>query len=309
MAVNFAILVLSLFLVIKSAAFATRYASGLARNFRLSQYAISFLIVTVISVLPEAFISVNSAIQGTPSFGLGMLFGSNVADLTLIFALIIFFAGRGIKIENRILKSNSLYPFALILPVALGMNGYYSRFEGVILVAIGFIFFAVTFKNGRKNSPKSDYEKGYLKNFVFLFASVSIMMAMSYLTVYSATKLAGDLGVSPIIISMLVVGLGTTLPELFFCYKSVEQKCDSLAVGDILGTVLADAIILVGLLAAISPFSFPQRIVYVTGVFMFVSAFILFYFMRSGKNISKKEGVALAAVWLLFVVIELSIGG
>jgi cation:H+ antiporter len=120
----------------------------------------------------------------------------------------------------------------------------------------------------------------------------------------STTTVAGYIGVSPILIGMFIVGLGTTMPEFFFSLKSVGKRDDSLAVGDILGTVLADATIVVGILALVSPFSFPQKIIFVTGIFMVVASFLLFYFMKSGRRITKKEAHLLFFFWVIFVLVE-----
>jgi len=103
---------------------------------------------------------------------------------------------------------------------------------------------------------------------------------------------------------MLIVGLGTTIPEFFFSLKSARRQDDSLAIGDILGTVLADATVVVGILALLNPFFFPPRIIYVTGVFMLIASLVLFHFMRSGRTLSKKESYWLIIFWLIFVIVE-----
>ena len=100
------------------------------------------------------------------------------------------------------------------------------------------------------------------------------------------------------------MSLGTTMPELFFAIHSVKKQDDSLAIGDLLGTVLADATIVIGILAVINPFSFPLKTVYVSGIFMVIASFILFKFMRSGKSLSKREGFLLFMFWLTFIIVE-----
>jgi len=90
MLLSFVLLIISLAVVIKSADLAIKYSTKLAESFHLSKYVVGFLIVSVISILPETFISITSAFEGIPAFGLGTLFGSNVADLTLVFVLVIF---------------------------------------------------------------------------------------------------------------------------------------------------------------------------------------------------------------------------
>src|SRR3989338_456709 len=145
---NAFIFVVALFMVIKGATLATKHAARLAEHFRLSKYTIGFIVIAVISILPETFISINAALEGVPSFGLATLFGSNIADLTLVFTVIVLFAGRGVKVENKILTHHSIYPLLLLLPLVLGLDGYFSRLEGVALIIAGAIFYYVALKNG-----------------------------------------------------------------------------------------------------------------------------------------------------------------
>lgn len=298
------IFIVALFMVIKGATMATKYAGNLAENFRLSKYTIGFIIIAIISILPETFISLNAAIEGIPSFGLGMLFGSNIADLTFVFAAIIFLSGRSLKVEGKIIKNHTIYPFILLLPLILGFNGHFSRPEGVALILTGGAFYYLALKNGIDGPVPSGGNNRRVRNTLMLLLSMAIMLAGAHFIVTSATSIANHVGVSPILVGMLIVGLGTTLPEFFFSLRSVKRRDDSLAVGDILGTVLADATIVVGILALVNPFSFPTKIIYITGGFMVSASFILFRFMRSGRTLTRKEAWQLFLFWLVFVIIE-----
>ena len=309
---NILIFAISLFLVIRGATMATKYSVKLAANFRLSKYIVGFIIVAFISILPEALISINSALAGVPEFGLGTLFGSNTADLTLIFAILIIYHGRGIKIESAILKNIHYYPFFLLLPVALGLDGRFSRAEGIALIIIGLIFYWIVFKNCPTSSASANHGnggQGHYKNLFQLLFALAVLLLGSYFTVTSAVSLANFLQISPIIIGLLIVGLGTTMPELFFSLKSLSRGDGGLAVGDILGIVMADATIVVGLLALISPFSFPVKIIYSTGMFMVAAGILLCGFMRSGRVLSKKEGYLLLFFWLTFIFTEFILNG
>lgn len=307
MLLNLFILAVSLFLLIKGATLSTRFAVKVAESFKLSKYVVGFIIVAVISLLPEALISINSAIAGVPSLGLGTLFGSNVADLTLVFAIIIFVTKKNIKVEGKILKNNIIYPFILLIPIILGLDGYYSRIEGVVLLIIGLIFYYFAFKNN--DEPKiENVSKNDKKKYIFLLlTSMAVLLVGSHFAVTSTANLASNIGISPILIGIFILGLGSTIPELLFSIKSVKKDDDSLAIGDLLGTVLADATILVGILALISPFYFPIKIVYVTGVFMVISSFLLFYFMKSGKTLTKNEAFILFIFWIVFILTEIAL--
>lgn len=301
---NLFIFFISLFLVIKGATTATVHAAKLAENFNLSKYTVGFIIVAVISILPETFIALHSALQGQSSFGLSVLFGSNIADLTIIFTILVLYGGRALKVESKILKNHTTYPFILLIPIFLGLDGYFSRLEGVVLMITGSIFYYIALRESTDATVPMSKKVNVLLVSLKLLFSMTILLLGAHFTVESASTLAFTLRVNPVLIGMLIVGLGTTMPELFFSLKSVLKRDDSLAIGDILGTVLADCTIVVGILALVNPFSFPQRIIYITGVFMIIAAFILFYFMKTGKSISKKEAYFLLGFWLLFIFTE-----
>lgn len=294
----------ALYLVIKGSLMATQHAGRLAQGFHLSRYVVGFIIVAVISILPEAFIAVSAAIAGVPSFGLGMLFGSNIADLTLVFAVIIWYAGRSLTVETKILKSQAVYPFLLLLPPLLGLNGHLSRLEGLVLIIVGGAFYYLTLRQSTDARVAPPERGARLRDTAMLVLSLTLLLVGAHFTVASATVIAYALGVSPILVGMLVVGLGTTIPELFFSLQSIRKHDDSLAIGDLLGTVLADATIVVGILALVSPFSFPKRIVYITGTFMVGAAYLLFRFMRSGQKLSRREAYFLFLYWLTFAFVE-----
>lgn len=302
------VFVTALFFVVRGATLATTYAARLAHGLRMSRYVVSFIVIAIISILPETFISISSSFQGVPAFGLGVLFASNIADLTLIFALIIAYVGRGLRVEKMILKNMAPYPFMLMLPIALGVDGYYSRLDGIVLLLVGCVFYVMEAKKEKQEGNASDLgQKVSARDIVFLGVSMVMLLAGAHFAVESAQAIAQALGVSPVLIGMLIVSLGTTMPELFFSARAVKNKQDAMAIGDILGTVLADATVVVGVLALVQPFAFPVRIVLVTGVLMVIASFVLFYFMRTGRVVARREAGFLFALWVVFVCIEVII--
>jgi cation:H+ antiporter len=255
--------------------------------------------------MPEGFIAITSALQGIPAFGLGTLFGSNVADLTLVFALVILSSKNNIKINSKFLKDNKFYSLILAVPIIFGLDGYYSRTEGLVLIMTGLFFYYLIFKKNHKQSLEENKEKtSRYKSLIFLILSVILLLLGSNLTVKYGVAFAQNIHLSPILIAMLIVGLGTTLPELLFSLRAAQKKQADLALGDILGTVISDATILVGVIALIKPFNFSPRIVYSTAIFMFIASLVLFAFMRSGKVLSKKEAWLLFAFYIIFVLTE-----
>ena len=304
---TFILLFFSLLVVIKSADFAIQYSTKLAESSKLSKYVIGFLIVSVISIMPETFISIASAIEGMPSFGLGTLFGSNVADLTLVFALVVLISGRDLKVESKVIKNSFLHIGALLTPIIFGFNGYYSRWEGIALIAVGLSFYFLALKK-RPYGAKTNRKRFKILDLLMLVLSMGLLLLGAHLTIRFGVNFANALNINPVLIGMFVVALGTTLPELMFSIQAARQKHDGLALGDILGTVIADATIVVGIISIIRPFAFNPRIVYISGLFMLFAAILLFYFMKSGKILTKKEVILLVLFYSLFIAAELSVG-
>jgi len=308
MVANLLIFIVALFLVVRGATLATKYSAKVAERFNISRYAIGFIVVAFISILPETVISISSALKGIPEFGLGTLFGSNIADLTLIFAIMTIVAGRRLKVESKMLKNVKYYPFLVMLPIIFGLNGHYSRIEGIALMAAGLFFYYQIFKAGTGPSKAYHAAHGKFKDSIILLLAMVILLVGAHFTVNSAAEIADALKVSPVLIGMLVVGLGTTLPELFYSLKAIRKREDGLAIGDILGTVMADATIVVGVIACISPFFFPAKIIYVAGMFMVIAAFFLLRLMKTGKTLTRLEGFLLLAFWLVYAITEFLIG-
>lgn len=299
------ILICSLLIVTKGATIATKYAALLAESFHLSRYTIGFIVIAIISILPETFVALNTIAEGVPEIGLGTLFGSNIADLTLVFAIVALIVRRGLKVEGKILKNSFTYPLVMLLPLTLGLDGYYSRIDGLVLIIFGGVFYYLAIKEDVDDIVIIVKDRKRWHAVVVLLVSMAMLLIGSHYAVTSATVLAYGIGLDPALIGMFIIGIGTIMPELFFAIKSIKRNDDSMAIGDLLGTVLADATIVVGLMALILPFTFSIRIIYVTGTFMIMATLLLYYFMRSGRVISRKEAYILGAFWLLFVLTEL----
>ena len=304
--VNLILFLVCLVVLIKCAAYAIRYSSQLSKILRLPEFVVSFFIIALISALPEATISIMSALNGEPELGLGTLLGSNVADLTLVFGIVALFSSSGIKVRSKILRDSFSYLILLMFPLLLGLDGRLSSLDGAVLILGGALFFAHTYVESRKFHKRfSNTKRGsFAKSLLLLIISLAIILASAYLTVRFAVGFAYDIKLPPILIGLTIIAVGTCLPELIFSIRAVKKNHDALALGDVLGTVVTDATIILGIVALISPFSYNPLNIYTTGGAMVVAGFLVIVFMKSEKSISKVEGVLLLLVYIAFVITE-----
>jgi cation:H+ antiporter len=304
--VNLVLFLVFMFILIKCASYAIRYSSRLAKILRFPEFVVSFFIIALISAFPEATISIISAINGEPELGLGTLLGSNVADLTLVFGIVALFSSRGIKVKSKILKDSFFYLILLLFPLILGFDGKLSRVDGAALILSGFLFFVHTYVESKKFHKRFNNTKrgSFTKSLILLIISLAVLLASAYFTVKFAVGFAYDIKLPPILIGITILAIGTCLPELIFSIRAVKKNHDELALGDILGTVITDATIILGLVALISPFNYNPFNIYITGGAMFLAGFLVIIFMKSEKSLSKLEGVLLLLVYVAFVIAE-----
>lgn len=303
---NLGLSILFLLTLIKFAGYAIKYSSKIARALHMQEFIVSFFIIAVVSVLPEATISLMSAIKGDSQLALGTLLGSNVADLTLVFGIVALFSSGGIKVKSKILSDNFLYLILLFFPLLLGFDGKLSRLDGVILLLLGIFFFFKIYRESRKFSKKFKEAKKepFVKSLILLLLILAVILVSAFFTVKYAENFAEDIKIPAMLIGVTVLALGTCLPELAFSIKAIRKNHDQLALGDILGTVVTDGTIILGLVAIINPFIYNPVRMYVLGGAVFLAAIFTFSFMKSEKSIDKKEGLVLIFFYIFFIIMQ-----
>lgn len=304
--VNLGLAILFLIVLVKFAGYAIRYSSKIAKALHLQEFIVSFFIIAIVSVLPEATISIMSAIKGDSQLGLGTLIGSNVADLTFVFGIVALVSSGGIKVQSKILRNNVFYLVLLLFPLLLGIDGELSRMDGAILVMVGGLFFYRIYTESKRFSKKFIEAKRepFAKSLTLLIICLLVILASAFFTVNYAQKLAHEIKIPAMLIGITVLAIGTCLPELAFSLKAVRKNHDDLALGDILGTVITDGTILLGIVALIKPIVYNPPSMYLLGGAMFLGGIFTIFFMKSDKTIDKKEGLILIFFYIIFLILQ-----
>lgn len=300
---------ISLIVLARSSQLAIRFASKLSKEIHISEFIISFFFIAFITILPETVIGIISAIKEIPSLGAGTLIGSNVADLSLIFGIIILASIKGLKLKKEDKKENFLYSVILLVPLLLALDGNFSRIDGLILVFSGIYFYYRLIEDFKLFKKHKEYNnKKVLKYSLFLILSLAVLVLSAYFTVKYGSELSKLVNIKPLILGSIVIALGTTLPELMFSLKSIREKHSELGVGDLFGTVLWDGTIALGVIALINPFSFMKEIMIIPALFMFLASLVIDYLSRRDKLLSKRDGVYLILFYIVFLIVEFFVG-
>jgi cation:H+ antiporter len=301
------VLLAGIAIVVYGADEAIKRLLGLSRFFRLSAFVVGIVIAGTLAVLPELSIGILSAIEGSSTFGLGLIFGANVADLTLVIGVVVLVAGEQ-KMTRDMLKNLRISFIAVLLPVFLLFDAELSTIDGGILVAAFVIYVLWLLKSGRSEREVAERMRlskkvGRLGITVFLLViGISVLFIGSSLVTNSAQELSQVLGL-PLFLIGLVVAIGTCLPEMAFAIRASEKE-GSIGIGNILGNVLADSMLTIGVIAIIHPIRLPNLVSpLTTGVFVAASVIFVYFRSRDG-SINKKDATLLIGAYVLFVLIQ-----
>ncbi|MBI4151040.1 sodium:calcium antiporter [Candidatus Woesearchaeota archaeon] len=282
----------------------------LAQFLRLSEFVVAFLILAIATSLPELFVGIQSALAGTPEISLGNVIGSNIIDLSLIGGIIILLA-RGVTITERLVRRD-VWMMVLIatIPIILMTVGKgLSQFDGLILLAAYAGYLSWLYFERRGTAVYQDHVKRWeaVFNTLLFVACGFVLYFTAKLIVSSGERLALSLGLPDIFVGLIFVALGTAMPELVFGTRAVLSKHPQLAVGDLVGAVIVNSLLVTGVTALITPITTSLMLFFTSAVFLLFLV-ILFATMASRKSgFTWEEGIVLILFYVLFLIIELNV--
>lgn len=308
---NLGLFALSTIVMIISGSFFIKSILRIAAFLRLSEFVVSFIIIGFATSLPELFVGISSALAKQPQISLGNVIGSNIANLTIIIGIPILLA-RGIDIKSKTIKKDSMYMFLIaLLPLILMIIGSkLSKFDGVILILTFFAYSAWLIKERQSFTKKVKNHVGRIEILVysiFFMFSIFLLHYSAKYTVKYASLSAIDLSMPPIFIGLFIIALGTSLPELVVGFSAVMNKNPDIILGNVMGSVVANSTIVLGITALIFPITTSLFIFFTSISFMVLTTFLFMTFVESGNKLYWKEGVAMILIYVVFLVMELYI--
>lgn len=299
-------------LLIAAGAVLLRSLSRLAAFLRMNEFIAAFILMAFCTSLPELFIGINSALAGKPALSLGNVIGSNIIELTLVSGIAIVLA-RGIRIERGFMRKE-VYGMVLLaaLPMLLMFLGReLSRLDGLILLGAFAIYFyeMISSKHARFHKEMKEKDSHWIALgtlILFLASAAALYYSAKWVVSYGA-ELAGALGLPPLLIGLFFVALGTTLPDLTFSARAVLSKHSTLAIGDLVGAVVVNSTVVLGVVALICPITNSFALFVTSAAFLIAITFLFATFTASGDRLTWREGVSLIMFYVVFVLVELSL--
>ncbi|PJC34114.1 hypothetical protein CO051_00400 [Candidatus Roizmanbacteria bacterium CG_4_9_14_0_2_um_filter_39_13] len=309
------IIIFSLVLI-KAAGILAVHLKALAIKTHLGGFFISAFIIGLATSLPELFVGITSALNGVPNISLGNAIGSNIANMTLVAGGAALLAGN-LKIRNHSYASDLLHAFiAGMAPLYLLMDNSLSRVDALILIALYFFYNYAILK--KRNKEAHEDKSGVIstlfrrithsnsrKDFMYIFLSIAAILFSADMIVRIGMDVAVGLNISVLLVGLFFVAIGTSLPEFVVEFQAIRKQDAPLYMGNLLGSIVANGTLIVGITALISPIHIQAFNDYLVATLAFLVIFFVFYFfIRTKEMINRFEGFVLISIYAVFVLIE-----
>lgn len=309
MIVNILVLIVGFIILIYGADIFVDGASSLARNFKLSPMLIGLTIVAFGTSSPEFAVSIQSLISNNGDMILGNVIGSNILNTFLILGVCALF--HSLTVKNNTVKKE--LPIALLLTslfivlmadgiFSLGENSF-TRQDGIVLLLffLVFIYYLISMMRNKVDADQDTpikYNK-YKSSLLTVLGIVGIILGSRFV-VDGASTIAEILGVSQRMISLTIVALGTSLPELATSVAATRKGEYDIAIGNVIGSNIFNIGIVVGLPVAILGGINNIAFNYVDLGVLFVASLVLFIFSFNDRKITKAEGIMMLLLFLTY---------
>lgn len=308
--VNIVVLLVSAVVISQSVKLFIRSSTKLAHLLNISEYTISFLLISIATSLPELVVAITSGIEKNTILSYGDAIGSNLALLTLIMALPVL-VGHTISTKDVIHSKDIYYgAFFLLIALAMALDGLLSRLDGILLLICYVFYTRSVLKRGtvfEALMEKLKLEKTNVwKEGVIFAVSLLLLLAASEGIVKSAIDLSENLNISLGFIGLTITALGTSLPEIAFVLGIIKtQGNEEEIIGDVVGSVVANSTLVLGTAATIFPIDLGVTHFGFSTILIVIATMLLFLaFSKSDERIDKKEALALLLVYVIFVSLE-----
>ena len=300
---------LGLFLLIKGGDWLMEASVSLSLQLNIPKIIIGMTVVSFATSAPELIVSIKAALMGHPDLAMGNVVGSNVANLAFVLGIVILISPIYVTKNFYKLDWPMMYVASLIFYFFVVQDGILSRFEGVILLILlfGFLIFLLFFQG------KAVLEEGAIQSATTSFKMIGFLLFTggcslwlgSEVLIKSAVSLAQNLGVSERVISISIISVGTSIPELTASVIAIINKEKALSLGNLIGSNIFNILAVMGITSVIQPIVVQdQNLLNVDFIWMLsISLLILpLVFVFTKFKLGRYEGLILLGLYTLFIL-------
>ena len=304
--VQILIFAVSLVVLASTSHYTIRAVEKLIELTGLSEVSVGFVILAILTSIPELTVALFSVLQGEPGISIGDILGSNVFNTGAVLGILGMLGFLKTCCTDLLVDLTDILFITSLIPLLLVIFNVVSPVVGIILLGT---FVANTYLMTKKRTPvvsangsETPRKVSKTKVFALLILSLAGVIIAARLVVSAGVNIALILGAPPILLGAKVIAIGTSLPELTTDFAAVRRGHIQLAIGGIIGSNLTNLTLVLGLVLLTSPFAVDITIFTEILPFLLITTVIFWRFLTRG-GISKIGGIILIMAYILFQAI------
>jgi cation:H+ antiporter len=307
---DFLLICFSIGLLIWGSVITIRSAVTIAQEYGLSDLFIGLIILSIGSDLPELVVTITASFDSLSGNDMsGIIVGASIGSAFTQMGLVLGITGLMtylVTSKRNVYLVGSLVIISIIVLMLTGYDLVIDWVDGLILLSVYCIYlFVVMFDRTNIISSEKKAKTNHLKTWSLLIIGLVVIAISAELVVDSAANLAIFFGMSQSLVAVLIIGPGTSLPELAIALSAIKNKRHYMSIGNILGSNVFDTLIPIGVAALISPvFLEKSYLIYDLPGLIFLS-FITLFFLRRKRGIQKIEALVLIIIYCIYLVSKL----
>ncbi len=302
---NFVIFVIAMGVLIWGAEMIINQSERIALKFKIPEFIIGATLIALGTSLPEMAASIAASYNGKPDIAIANVIGSNILNITLVLATV-FIISKKINPSRDFFAKDSTWALVPVLVfILMILDGLISRFDAALLLLLMGAYLLFLLQDA-KNIPEEDLEDleestfTWAKVIPILFTGFVLVIVGAHFTVESASEIAKDFGISEWIIGIIMISLGTSLPELVVSISAATRGKVDMAIGNIIGSNMANTTVVLGAAALTSPMAINAS-AYIFDIATMIVATLLLVFITANKLYNKSAGISLIIILGLFL--------
>lgn len=310
---DFIILIIGFFLLIKGADIFVDGASSIAKKIGIPSVIVGLTIVSLGTSAPELAVSLISSFNGNNGIAVGNVLGSNLFNTLVVLGGTAIVAPLIIKkctIKRDYITTLlvTILTCFLIFGLVPKSENMLSRISGIILLVVCIIYMFILVKAAKKDSVKDEESTSEIKmskNILLSLIGVVGIIFGGNLVVDSATNIAYALGMSEKLVGLTIVAVGTSLPELVTSIVAALKGENDIALGNVLGSNIFNLVLILGASATINPITVSGVMVIDFIILIAVTLFIgalIFFNKKEEKRLGRLEGIILVGMYVAYLV-------
>ena len=306
--------ILSFIMLFLGGEFLVKSSVAIALKMRISTLVVGMTVVSFATSAPELFVSIKSALDGVTDITFGSVIGSNIANITLVLGL------TAMVFQIKITKQTYLlnYPVMLFTSVLFGVVLFFtnqiSQLTGFVFISLLLLFIFILIKRSRKENvqlsveDKEEYKSSVKTNVylsvIYMITGVLLLAFGSEFLVNGVARIAESFDISERVISVSLVALGTSIPELATSLVAAFRKESNLAIGNLIGSNIFNVLAVLGITSIITPIQLSDSPIMIDYLWMMSSIILLgvFIYILSKKILTRIEGTCMFLFYIIFMI-------